>query len=101
MPYNKLLETQVTDNAGRYSFRVGRSKYYLTVTKAGFVKTESDQIDLTAAEHPTVIASDIPLRRVGDAAPKILTSQTVPPQGQKPVQSPADKATAEDIRRPS
>lgn len=63
LPYHKLLETQVTDRQGRYSFRVGRSKYYLTVTKSGYLKTQSDPLDLTEAEEVTVIANDLPLRK--------------------------------------
>lgn len=62
--YDKLLETQVTDARGRYSFRVGKGVYYLTVTKPGFIKTESEKFDLSAREGVTVIASDLPLRRM-------------------------------------
>jgi type II secretory pathway pseudopilin PulG len=62
--YDKLLETQVTDARGRYHFRVGRGIYYLTVTKQGFVKTQSEIFDLSAREGVTVIASDLPLRRM-------------------------------------
>lgn len=59
--YNKLLESQVTDRHGRYHFRVGGNVYYLTATKPGFQKTETDPIDLSATVEPTVIASDLPL----------------------------------------
>ncbi|MBU1146660.1 hypothetical protein KKD80_03905, partial [Patescibacteria group bacterium] len=34
--YNKLLETQVTDGRGRYSFLVGNNAYYVTFSKPGF-----------------------------------------------------------------
>ncbi len=61
LPYNKLLETQVTDAQGRYHFRVGSNVYYLTVTKQGFLKTETDPIDLSNVAEPTVIASDLPI----------------------------------------
>jgi prepilin-type N-terminal cleavage/methylation domain-containing protein len=64
--YNKLLETQVTDRRGRYHFRVGRGVYYLTVTKPGYAKTETNKLDLTGREGATVIAADLPLVR--DAA---------------------------------
>ncbi len=60
--YHKLLETQVTDDRGRYSFRVGNGVYYLTATKDGYGKTESDQFDLSGRDGATVIASDLPLR---------------------------------------
>lgn len=62
MPYHKLLETQVTDRQGSYSFRVGSNVYYVTVTKPGYLKTETDPLDLSAVTEPTAIASDIPLR---------------------------------------
>lgn len=61
--YNKLLETQVTDSAGRYHFRVGRNTYHLTVSKPGYFKTETTPFDLTGGEEAVVIASDLPLRR--------------------------------------
>ncbi|MEY4723631.1 MAG: hypothetical protein RLZZ324_1144, partial [Candidatus Parcubacteria bacterium] len=60
--YNKLLESQVTDDRGRYQFRVGGNVYYLTVSKDGFHKTQTDPVDLSAVTEPTVIASDLPLR---------------------------------------
>ena len=66
--YNKLLETQVTDARGRYQFRVGGNVYFITVTKKGYQKTETDPLDLSAVKEPTVIASDLPLKPV-DAAP--------------------------------
>ncbi|MBI4457882.1 prepilin-type N-terminal cleavage/methylation domain-containing protein [Candidatus Uhrbacteria bacterium] len=65
LPYHKLLESQITDRRGRYSFRVGSNMYYLTVTKKGYLKTESDPLDLTAVTEPTAIASDLPLRKEG------------------------------------
>lgn len=59
--YNKLLESQVADRRGRYHFRVGGNVYYLTVTKPGYLKTETEPVDLTGASEPTVIASDLPI----------------------------------------
>ena len=69
--FNKLLETQVTDAQGRYHFRVGANKYYLTVNKPGYLKTETDPLDLTAAKEPTVIASDLPLRRSDETTKRV------------------------------
>ncbi|MDD5251066.1 MAG: prepilin-type N-terminal cleavage/methylation domain-containing protein [Patescibacteria group bacterium] len=63
LPYHKLLESRVTDTFGRYNFRVGTGKYYLTVTKKNYLKTETDPVDFSAATEPTFIAADIPLRR--------------------------------------
>jgi len=65
LPYHKLVETQVADGHGRYHFRVGSGKFYLTAVKPGFEKTESDPLDLEKMVEPTVIASDIPLMREG------------------------------------
>lgn len=61
--FNKLLETQVTDRQGRYHFRVGGNVYYITVTKPGYRKTETNPIDLSTVREPTVIASDLPLQQ--------------------------------------
>lgn len=63
LPYHKVLETRLTDAAGRYSFYVGNGKYYLTVTKPGWKKTETDEVDFTAIDKPTFIASDLPLQK--------------------------------------
>lgn len=82
MPYHKLLETQVTDRHGRYSFRVGNNIYYLTVTKDGYLKTETDPLDLSVIAEPTVIASDLPLRQgqgTNKNAPKLPPAQIPPP----------------------
>ncbi|MCX6779184.1 MAG: hypothetical protein NTU97_03055, partial [Candidatus Magasanikbacteria bacterium] len=51
--YNKLLETQVTDQKGRYAFLVGRNKYYLMYEKPGFEKKQSESIDLQNHSEPT------------------------------------------------
>lgn len=63
LPYHKVLETKLTDAKGRYSFFVGAGKYYLTVTKPGYEKTETSEIDYSSAERPVFIASDLPMRR--------------------------------------
>jgi prepilin-type N-terminal cleavage/methylation domain-containing protein len=64
LPYNKVLESRLTDSRGRYSFYVGNGKYYLTVTKDGYEKTETSELDFTNIEKPTFIASDLPLRKM-------------------------------------
>lgn len=69
LPYHKLLETKVTDARGRYNFKVGNAKYYLTATKTGYLKTESEPLDFSAITEPMIIASDMPLRRAGQPAP--------------------------------
>ncbi|MBI4426967.1 MAG: fibronectin type III domain-containing protein [Candidatus Magasanikbacteria bacterium] len=50
--YNKLLETQVTDKTGRYSFLVGRNKYYVSYEKDGYEKKQSETIDLQNSSEP-------------------------------------------------
>ncbi len=44
--FNKLLETQITDRKGRYSFLVGNQEYYLTAEKPGYYEKRSKVIDL-------------------------------------------------------
>lgn len=63
-PYHKVLETKLTDAKGRYSFHVGHGNYYLTVTKPGFAKTETDEIDFSGIDKPTFLASDLPMRKL-------------------------------------
>ncbi len=80
--YNKLLETQVTDGQGRYHFRVGSNVYYLTVTKPGFLKTETDPLDLSTVTEATVIASDLPLQRAAGGAAEAPVKAAVAPSAQ-------------------
>ena len=71
LPYHKLVDSAVTDARGRYHFLVGPSSVYLTVTKDGYVKTETEPIDFSAVTEPTVIANDLPLRRAKDAVDRV------------------------------
>lgn len=45
--YNKLINTAVTDNKGRYAVLVGPSTYYVTYDKEGFKQKKSPQLDYT------------------------------------------------------
>lgn len=45
--YNKLLETQVTDNEGKYAFFAGKNIYYVTADREGYERAVSPDIDLT------------------------------------------------------
>ncbi|MBN1585068.1 prepilin-type N-terminal cleavage/methylation domain-containing protein [Candidatus Uhrbacteria bacterium] len=65
LPYHKLLESKVTDRYGRYNFRVGSNRYYVIVSKDGFLKTETDEIDFSDMKTPSLVAADLPLRREG------------------------------------
>jgi len=67
-PYNKLVETRVTDKAGRYNFVVGQNVFYLTATSQGYWKTESFPLDLRASLRPEVISAPVRLRRLTDVA---------------------------------
>lgn len=49
--FNKLLETQVTDSAGRYSFLVGQNQYQLLAEKEGYQSREVKPLDLTQKEE--------------------------------------------------
>ncbi|HTK04186.1 MAG TPA: prepilin-type N-terminal cleavage/methylation domain-containing protein [Candidatus Eisenbacteria bacterium] len=91
--YNKLLETQVTDRHGRYHFRVGSNVYYVTVTKPGYLKTETDALDLTKVTEATVIASDLPLQKGGQQPPEKKPS-ALPPAGQPGYAPQAPKKSA-------
>lgn len=49
--FNKLLETQVTDNKGRYGFLVGKNVYYLTGAAKGYSSKKTGNIDLSKVEE--------------------------------------------------
>lgn len=96
--FNKLLDSHVTDDRGRYHFRVGSNVYYLTVHKEGYQRTETDPIDLSKNLQPTVIATDLPLARSSEAKAKAsapalvaipqMAEATPPPHS--PVIAPAE-----------
>ncbi len=58
--YNKLLETQLTDEKGRYGFVVGRDIYYLMADHPHYDRYISPEIDLTGAKD-TLIDKEISL----------------------------------------
>jgi len=51
--YNKLLETQITDNKGRYSFLVGKNAYYVMSEKKGYQTKKSSTVDLRSQTEET------------------------------------------------
>lgn len=83
--FNKLLDTQVTDLFGRYHFRVMDNVYYLTVTKEGFRKTETEPIDLVGSFTPIIIASDLPLAPIEGGI--IMATRKKPPADGTPKKS--------------
>lgn len=64
--YSKVLESRVTDGAGRYNFLVGNEKYVVTVEKPGYMTMKTDEIDLTVAgkEGGGVVDKDIGLTEI-------------------------------------
>lgn len=68
LPYHKLVESQVTDGRGRYHFRVGSGNFYLTASRSGYEKTESEPLNLKDSKEPTVIATNIPMQREADGS---------------------------------
>ncbi|PIS05119.1 MAG: hypothetical protein COT81_02740, partial [Candidatus Buchananbacteria bacterium CG10_big_fil_rev_8_21_14_0_10_42_9] len=62
--YNKLLETQMADAKGRYSFLVGDNVYYLTSDKPGYSQHRSTDINLIDKEADLVVGLDIPMQKI-------------------------------------
>ena len=66
--YNKLLETQMTDTKGRYSFLVGNNKYYVTFEKMGYTPAKSSVIDVGETKGKGSVTMNVglnPLNGVG------------------------------------
>ncbi len=63
--YNRLLESQVADPAGRYSFLVGNNVYYVTAEKEGYQRDKTDLIDLTKHQQG-VVGLDIGLKKTNN-----------------------------------
>lgn len=76
--YNKLLDTQVTDEKGRYAFLVGKNDYYLMVEKSGFEKLTSEVISIEESEGGAVLAKNVqllpPSAQTPPAAPVVPTA---------------------------
>jgi hypothetical protein len=52
--FNKLLETQITDQKGKYGFFAGKGLYYITAEKVGYDKFISPDIDLRQAKEAII-----------------------------------------------
>ncbi len=61
--YNKLLETQITDDQGRYSFLVGKNQYYIMVEKPGFQSLTTEPITVDAPQGGAALAKDVAIGR--------------------------------------
>jgi len=63
--YGKVLESRVTDSAGRYNFLVGNNKYVVTVEKPGYESAKTTEIDLsTGGKEGGVVSKDIALKEL-------------------------------------
>lgn len=56
LPYHKLAETRISDANGRYYFLIGPGKFYLTVERDGYIKTETDPIEVNNPNGTTINA---------------------------------------------
>jgi uncharacterized repeat protein (TIGR01451 family) len=74
--YNKVLESQLTDAQGRYSFLVGANVYYLRFEKMGYKRVETDPLDFSDAKEPAIAAFDIKLEK--DTTPPAALSHAPP-----------------------
>jgi len=63
--YNKLLETEVTDNQGRYSFLVGKNVYYITAEKKGYAEKKTEDIE-QKKEEGKVLSKNIYMAKKGE-----------------------------------
>lgn len=85
--FNKLVATQVTDNAGRYYFLAGDNQYYVTYEHSDYRPFRSDTIDLTGKEAET-ITLNIALEKQDNPAPgvnpAVVKPADLPPQTSAP-----------------
>jgi cysteine-rich repeat protein len=82
--YNKLLETRITDNKGRYSFLVNNNVYYVTSEKAGYRPERTGDIDLVTTGREAIVNFDIGLKK----------ANVMPPAGRE-IQSPTAPSISE------
>jgi hypothetical protein len=65
--FNKLLESQITDREGRYSFLVGGNTYVVTYQKSGFRDEQrgplSPGVVMSRGQQQRMIAVDVNMRR--------------------------------------
>lgn len=84
--YSKLLETQVTDNRGRYGFLVGKNQYYVMAEHPGHKKFVSDPVEIKNEKEGGIVGIDISLQQDSNieqlpaAAPQQEVPQTKTPE---------------------
>ncbi len=69
--YNKLLETQMTDENGRYGFVVGKDVYYLVADHPKYERYVSPEIDLVQSKE-NLIDHKILLKKKGTVSPQVV-----------------------------
>lgn len=77
--YNKLLETQVTDNQGRYGFLAGKNIYYITAERNGYETEKTEEIAQKKPEGEA-ITRNLLLNRTGAALPPEKSEPKPAPQ---------------------
>jgi hypothetical protein len=83
--YSKLLETQVTDNKGRYGFLVGKNQYYVMAEHPGHKKFVSDPVEIKNEKEGGIVGIDISLLQDSNieqlsVAPQQTTVESAVPQ---------------------
>jgi len=76
--YHKLLETQVSNNKGRYAFLVGPNTYQLNAQKIGY---QGKTLDNLLVAEQGFIDQDLRLMKGGEAPPNLTPQTPNPPTG--------------------
>lgn len=58
--FNKILNTQITSNKGRYAFLVNKGSYYMTLQKEGYKPVRLNFPNITKDSYP--LATDVKLK---------------------------------------
>ncbi len=82
--FNKVLETQVTDNNGKYGFFVRRNVYYVTAEKVGYQKYISSDIDLSKTDE-AIVDQDVVMQHISTIEPPSSSVNTIPPPSSPPI----------------
>jgi hypothetical protein len=77
--YNKLLETQVSDFKGRYSFLVGQNEYSLTAQKQGYETRTIKPVDMLKRER--IVNMNIALTKLQIAIGPAVNLENSPAEG--------------------
>jgi len=75
--FNKLLDTQVTDNNGKYGFLVGRGEYYLTGERDGYENYKSTPYNLSQVPSG-YLAEEIKMKKTGEGSSVNTVEMQIP-----------------------